>query len=582
MTESDSGRLCLTAVGEELAGSRAIATNLESSEEHTKTDPSLNYSLPILRLPPDILYRVIGTVAILCPASRFDLGWIKTTHVCSIWRHEIPSFATLWARAVSAFSSHGSVQTIRRRAQAAPLTVRYLTDPAHFGASWNISSTPLFDYYLALLPQVRSLDLCTPHPKDYERLVQALSAQTFPMLERVALADNCAPFDQDRRPVDPLTIFDRPLCPNLRALSLHRLFIAFPGRQLTDLRIFGESFSDNPITSARFLDFLSEAGETLQMLLMVQWMPTVWDTEERTGRKVRLRSLKSMSLLRPPFWTDYLALCRHIETPSLCSVSITNSCGPQSLSDALQVIDWILINGPSCPCIQNSGNLAAHYLTRDDPEENLILVMSPRELHCSDAGDLVSYQRRDADQPGPEGPGEWDPSQSKGVELQFSNVVYDIDVVDIQLVEVDVLFRSVVALYARWRVHCGLSPVVTASFKYSALFSLDLRSMLPDLCAVETLHVILPPYVEPATAANAEVGLLRSLAVLQPNGTFHLPHLKRLIYKQERYPLFIGPQYQKEVREILAKLQEQVDYLVAARARLPDTAISAACPWPPG
>ncbi|VDC01215.1 unnamed protein product [Peniophora sp. CBMAI 1063] len=501
-------------------------------------------SVPILRLPSEILCRIIDIVASLYQTSPSELGWIKTSHVCSAWRQAIISCSFLWAREVGAFHSPHSLRTILRRARGAPLTVTNL--PPLLSDSRGCPDQPLNDVYLELLPQVRYLDLILTSG-DIVSVVRALSKRSLPMLEQInlELADLSRPLVLVQELRDLVTSIGSIMCPNLRDMSfVDFAFIPFSSEHLVKLSIRGY---DNdglvPILGPQFLDFLLASASTLETLHLDSWLPSVWDEPE--DRRVLLPALRHMVMISPVATVTYTKFCKWIETPALVSLSLEHIPPMAELntaSEVLEILELILSAGSGGPCVASSRSLAITLqgtnlcVYTDGPKFD-----PDRIADISSAEFRVSYGRTRLHCT--------DPS---GIELLF----WMRDPVDI-----GDLFHAVAARYAIWRTRANLRPLETISFQSKDLLSISARNMFEGLDAIETLHLYLTQEVRerwgtigPGEDEDHSEGILHVLASPKADGSFLLPRLRSIPYEHSALSV--------EQRD---RMQKQLDRLAKAR-----------------
>ncbi|KZV65111.1 hypothetical protein PENSPDRAFT_756775 [Peniophora sp. CONT] len=468
-------------------------------------------------LLPDILPQVIEEVAKSSPPSPRDLGWMKTSHVCSAWRQTIICMASLWAREAGVFRSLKSFRTITQRARGAPLTLRSIGGrfPGIFGSRHQ---DRLQNIYFEVLPRVRVIDLQLG-VRDIERLLEALSGAQAPLKLETVILENLHP--EEPRSAS----FPNPLnCPRLHVLSLQKVFVSSSGHKLTRLSLRGDSGYAPPISGTQFLDLLSGSSQELEELHLFQWLPATWEISP--NQKVGLPCLRVMILFAPPAHAHYMSLLKHLGTPALASLCMDNTRGPQTLPDMLNVMDHVLSNGQQCFSNPDTLGIAFHRTGALSETHIVVHMGSHEDPHFTKYSPAFFSSPRHARQS--------TVFERSGVELRFSDLVDNVDD-GIEPLEPTDAYQAIVERYVPWRAQSGLDPVTVASFTSTQLLSMDTRDTLSNLSAVETLYIHLPPGADThSPSVDTDIGVLKALTALQPDGSFsRLPLLQNLIYKQE-------------------------------------------------
>ncbi|VDC01214.1 unnamed protein product [Peniophora sp. CBMAI 1063] len=496
-------------------------------------------SLPILRLPTEILYRVADLLALSTPATPNHLGWMKISHVCTAWRQAIISFAALWAREVGVFASPESFQIISQRAGDAPLTV---TNPSlsprqsPFGQPRHVR---LHGLYFEILPRVRTLGL-TLESEDMEHLIRALSRQNLPLMETIAL-ENVAGISfstmVEPRRASTAALNNLIVCPNLRSLSLRGVFATFSSTRLTSIILCGTRRHPLSITGSQFLDMLSQSAETLEEICLLNWLPTIWEVPRE--RRVQLPGLRKLSLLSPSSEVAYPKLCKLLQTPALAMMNLETSHEPHTMSDVLGVLDWVCTNGQACPCNKDAIQLAVYH------EENGITQKIAVHMDSHDFNPNRMLSRGSDTQ--------------SGVDLVFPLVVNDTHAP----IDSEDLLRVVISRYASWRVRSSLRPLEILGLRSGHLLSMDARDLLRDLNAVKTLHLCLAmrsyTHQSMEDQDNSTRGVLGALAMPELDGSFLLPLLQAVAYRVDAP--FFGLTLAGR-----AEVQEQLESLALSRA----------------
>ncbi|KAI0318453.1 hypothetical protein OF83DRAFT_1171085 [Amylostereum chailletii] len=269
----------------ELATIRLARSSLEDIPVRLRRE--INATVPILRLPTEILLEISDNIALSDPPrpvsvlqqqGRFGdyhsptLGWIRLTHVCHRMRDALIESPILWARVVCSLPKAHEV--LLRRTRSAPLSI--VMD------SWRYD-----------VP---------------ERFLTSLLDQPLVLLETLTLG-TLTMVPQD---------FRFPPSPHLRELRLHNIFIRVTGcSTLTHLEISQDYFE--PIPVEHFLEVLS-SSPCLESIVLTRCIPSAdqWTILQDESLIVSLPRLRELCVAGPcswciPFWA-------HIAVPPTASL----------------------------------------------------------------------------------------------------------------------------------------------------------------------------------------------------------------------------------------------------------------------
>ena len=275
----------ISAVDKEVEAARQLLRSLL-----TRRNALASISL----LPPEILARVFHFLALEeePPCSRGqNLGWIRATHVCRIWRQVALGDASLWARIAGSPTNTELISEMLVRARNAPLDVdidlRRASDP---------EVLDVFCPHISHTRELRLHGLSTPY-SDSLRGIYSLEA---PALEHFQLGVSITSPITIRNPGGKALF--KGLAPRLRTFSLFQVFVPWsliPRGQLTQLKIvlFNEaSPTDFPSRGDlnQFIDLLVNCPG-LEILVLESCLPSQL-TQIPYGQTIYLPRLSRLCL----------------------------------------------------------------------------------------------------------------------------------------------------------------------------------------------------------------------------------------------------------------------------------------------
>ena len=253
-----------------------------------------NALAPISLLPPEILARVFHFLALEeePPCSRGqNLGWIRATHVCRLWRQVALGDASLWARIAGSPTNTELIAEMLVRARNAPLDVdidlRRALDP---------EVLDVFRPHISHTRELRLHGLSMP----YSDSIRGIYSREAPALEHFQLGVSITSPITIQNPGGK-TLF-KGCAPRLRTFSLFQVFIPWsliPRGQLTQLKIvlFNEATTtDTPSRGNlnQFIDLLVNCPG-LEILVLESCLPSQL-SEMPYGQTIHLPRLSRLCL----------------------------------------------------------------------------------------------------------------------------------------------------------------------------------------------------------------------------------------------------------------------------------------------
>ncbi|VDC04848.1 unnamed protein product [Peniophora sp. CBMAI 1063] len=236
-------------------------------------------------LPSDILLDLYQVLSAIDRPNPHDVGWIRMTHVDTLWRRVGLDLPILWANDYGSMASHDAVQTFRTRARNIPLTVCI---PERLSKQHE---NVLIYAISASIRDIEALSL-----KTYSYLWSSLVAgKTLPKLRILDLDDSKLHVGGavDAAPSDYLEM-DFPLkAPLLTHVSLRgcRLFPLFAPSLLS------LTLADQRTTSARVLDVL-RGTPSLEHLVLDMSIFNIYARDQVEHRAaVQLPRLRTLQIL---------------------------------------------------------------------------------------------------------------------------------------------------------------------------------------------------------------------------------------------------------------------------------------------
>jgi F-box-like len=186
---------------------------------------------PISLLPPEILARVFHLLAFEDPACsrKQNLGWIRATHVCRLWRQVALDDSSLWATISGISANTVLISEMLARSRNAPLNINI-----RLGGT---SVREVLRMFLPHLSNTRELRFHGPSMR-HTGSVRGFYSREAPALEHFELM---APVESSItfRDICGTTLF-KGQAPKLRTFSLSQVLIPWsliPRGQLTRLKI---------------------------------------------------------------------------------------------------------------------------------------------------------------------------------------------------------------------------------------------------------------------------------------------------------------------------------------------------------
>ena len=230
----------------------------------------INDLAPISLLPSEILALVFRFLSLEDPpcSGKQNLGWMRATHVCRLWRQVALGDSSLWTKISGLPTNRELISEMLARARNAPLSI-----DINLGGKPNPESLPMFPPHLSYTCKLRLRGLSILHSDS----VRGIYTQEAPTLEHFELQASVASPALTFRELDGTTLF-KGWAPRLRTISLSGVFIPWsliPRGQLTQLEI---SFSSEaPIFGAhgdlnQLIDLLVNCPE-LEVLVLESCLP---------------------------------------------------------------------------------------------------------------------------------------------------------------------------------------------------------------------------------------------------------------------------------------------------------------------
>ena len=230
-----------------------------------------NALAPVSVLPPEVLARVLHFLARDEPPclGRLDLGWIRATHVCQLWRQVALGDSSLWARISGVVTNKELVSEMLVRARNAPLDI-----DIDLGGMSSPDVFVMFAPHLSHIRELRLHSLSMPLSDS----VRGIYGQAAPALEHFELGVSvAAPITF--RELGGATLF-KGRAPKLRTFSLSQVLIPWsliPRGQLTQLKIV--LFTEVPVSDIskdnlnQLIDLLANSPG-LEVLVLESCLPS--------------------------------------------------------------------------------------------------------------------------------------------------------------------------------------------------------------------------------------------------------------------------------------------------------------------
>ncbi|VDC02084.1 unnamed protein product [Peniophora sp. CBMAI 1063] len=152
------------------------------------------------RLPRDIIYELFVWAALEDPSgckahsaeglpNEFELGWMKLTHVCHLWRTVGIEAALLWASVVSTFHDAAIAEELSSRARNCALSIDII-------GGWDVESTSAhraasaFEWAIANLDRAHTIRASLAHyldPSHTQALLPIIDGRHLPNLRDLTL-----------------------------------------------------------------------------------------------------------------------------------------------------------------------------------------------------------------------------------------------------------------------------------------------------------------------------------------------------------------------------------------------------------
>ena len=251
-----------------------------------------NALAPVSLLPPEVLARVFRFLSLDEPphSGKQNLGWIRVTHVCQLWRQVALDDSSLWARISGVTTNTELVSEMLARARNAPLDINV-----------NLNGATISEVLLMFPPHLsHTRELCfkivTPFCSDSFRDIYSHEAPALEILELHSLTSPVTFQELGRT-----TLF-KGQAPKLRTLTLSQVFIPWsliPRGQLTQLDIsLHDELSIADDTSFGDLNQLVDLlvnSPGLEVLSLVSCLPSQL-THFPCGQTIRLPRLSRLIL----------------------------------------------------------------------------------------------------------------------------------------------------------------------------------------------------------------------------------------------------------------------------------------------
>lgn len=290
---------------------------------------------PLYQLPPELLSRCFWFLATLehpqaadlwgvphyVTVSGYSLGWIRVTHVCSLWRNVCIADARLWANIPCAMGSRWTKEMILR-SKAAPLSIQI----PNFDAASDLFTSIVRDQ----TSRIQELTIMA----DADGLASVFSEMPVAqMLDTLALTQSARPNDFH---FVALSAHLGTLLPRLRRLILSEIQLPPTTSSLfstlVELSIETNHLhttraypSEDLIGTAGNLFAILEATPLLERLSIRRCLPRMPSTIPSTGHLLALPRLARLTLDAPT--RDIALFLAHIEIPQ--PVQLDFICSPQ-------------------------------------------------------------------------------------------------------------------------------------------------------------------------------------------------------------------------------------------------------------
>ncbi|KZV66576.1 hypothetical protein PENSPDRAFT_688873 [Peniophora sp. CONT] len=264
---------------------------------------------PILRLNTDVLTIIFNQLAEFEVPSMSTLGWIRLSHVCSIWREVLMEMHSLWARDAYAFGPVTARRHILSRVQSSLISITARRLPAVDDGKLRLDCDQVVRFstpndvepilQLAVERSLRDIYVEVYHGQGVRvegmqalaDLMVTLGEFEQPHLRSLSIAVPWSVKDSEELPCIQMAPH-----PVLRRIDLVNIFIPFSLPRLSSLRLFcnlSQSSEDSTMTSS-WLDGLLDALASCPALTDFRLIGWTMPPSPPQPRKITLNHLATL------------------------------------------------------------------------------------------------------------------------------------------------------------------------------------------------------------------------------------------------------------------------------------------------